>query len=243
MLSDPGSGNALGATMVEALTAALLEPPTPSTRAVVLSGTGRHFCTGAHLGELAAGAAATFEQRLAEANHLGRLYAAVLRSPLLTVAAVHGSAFGGGAGLAAACDLVIADPAARIQFSEVRLGFIPALISVFLPRRVATSALARLFLDPSPLSAADAVTAGLVDEIAADPLVRACERAEAAARTSAATAVAATKRLLLDLTLPDLEDRLALAARRNAAQRGEDECQRGVAHFLSTRAFRDWLEP
>lgn len=229
--------------MVAALTEALLEAAAPPARAVVISGSGRHFCSGAHLGELAESEEAPFAARLADAERLGRLYAAVLRCPLLTVAALHGGAFGGGAGLAAACDLVVAHPESRLQFSEVRLGFVPALISVFLTRRVTAAALARLFVEAVPLGAAEARAIGLVDEIAEDPLPHAATRAETVAHAAAPSAVAATKQLLLELALPDLDARLALAARANAAQREHEECRRGVAHLLATRSFRDWLEP
>jgi methylglutaconyl-CoA hydratase len=166
-MARPETGNALDGALVEALVEALAALPGSGARAAVLSGAGRHFSTGANLSELAPDA--PLADRLADARRLGDLYATLLRCPLLTVAAVHGAAYGGGFGLAAACDLVIAAPDARLQFSELRLGFVPALISVFLPRRVVGTRLAQLFFDPSPLGAAAAQAVGLVDEVADDP--------------------------------------------------------------------------
>ena len=239
-LARPDTGNALEAALVGALATALAALPGSGARAAVLVGAGRHFSTGAHLGDLAADA--PLPERLDDARRLGALYAALLRCPLLTVAAVRGAAYGGGLGLAAACDLVVAAPDARLQFSELRLGFVPALISVFLPRRLPPARLATLLLDPAPLDAAGALAAGLVDEIAPLPRERAIERAAAIARKASPAAIAATKELLLALSLPDLDAQLAHAARVNAAQREHPECRRGIAAVLAGEGFPTWLD-
>jgi methylglutaconyl-CoA hydratase len=240
-LARPDTGNALEAALVEDLTAAIGHVAATGARAIVLAGAGKHFCTGANLNELAALADEPAATRLADANRLAALYAAILRTPLLTVAAVHGAAYGGGLGLAAACDLVVAAPAARLQFSEVRLGFVPALISVFLPRRLAAAQLARLFLDPAPIDAAAARALGLVDEIADDPRIHAIARATAIARKASPSAIAETKRLLLAVALPQLDQLLAHAAQVNAAQRVHPDCRRGVAAVLAGNGFPSWL--
>ncbi len=240
-LARADAGNALSNSLVDELTRAVAVG-TDGARALVVTGAGRHFCAGADLAELAAGAGTSEEERVADAMRLGALYAALLRCPLVTVAAVHGAAFGGGAGLAGCCDLVIAGPGARFQFSEARLGFVPALISTFLPRRVAPARLARLYLDPQPLGPEAALAVGLADEIADDPPAAAVRRADEIARKVAPSAVAETKRLLLELTLPDLDARLAAAARANARQRTHAECRQGLASFLATKSFPDWPE-
>ncbi len=238
-LARADAGNALSTALVDELARAVATPG-EGARALVLTGSGRHFCAGADLAELAAGTGASEEERVADAMRLGALYAALLRCPLLTIAAVHGAAFGGGAGLAACCDLVIAGPGARFQFSEARLGFVPALISTFLPRRIAPARLARLFLDPEPLGPEAALDVGLADEIADEPVASATRRATELARKVAPSAVAETKRLLLELSLPDLDARLAAAARCNARQRAHPECRRGLAAFLATKTFPEW---
>lgn len=242
-LADERSGNALSAALIEAARGAIEGlSHEGGVRALVLTGRGRNFCAGAHLGELESLAGASEAENLAEARRLGALYAALLRCPLPTLAALRGAAYGGGLGLAAACDLVVSAPDARLQFSEVRLGFVPALISVFLPRRTSLARLANLFLDPRPLDGAGGLAVGLVDEVAPDPQARALERAAAIATKASPAAIAATKRLLLDLHLPRLDEQLEDAARVNAEQRAHPECRRGVAHFLSERGFPDWHE-
>lgn len=239
-LARPASGNALDQELIGDLTRAVVEAPGRGGRAVVLTGEGRHFCAGADLRGLLAGAAAPVAARVAEAQHLAGLYAAILRCPLLTVAAVRGAAYGGGAGLAGACDLVIASPAARFMFSEAQLGFVPALISVFLPRRVAVSRLVDLFLDPRPLPGEEARGVGLVDEVSDDPLAAALARATSTAAKAAPSAVAATKRLALEVALPHLDQQLAHAAAVNAEQRGSRECRQGVRFFLAHQRPPDW---
>lgn len=239
-LAVAASGNALSSALVADLSRAVAEVRTSPARAVVLAGAGKHFCTGASLDEIAATADLSPAERQADADRLGALYSAWLRLPQLTVAAVHGAAYGGGAGLAAACDLVIAGPRAQFQFSEVRLGFVPALIAVFLVRRLPAGKLFQLFADPQPLTAEEALRLGLADETAEDPRARALERAAAVAAKAAPSAIAATKKLLLELALPHLDEQLARAAHLNAAQRSHPECRRGVAHFLGHRTFPDW---
>lgn len=241
-LARPETGNALEVALVEDLGRALAELRSSGCRAAILTGEGRHFCTGAHLGELEHLAETPLSARLADARRLAAVYAELLRAPFATLAAVCGSAYGGGLGLAAACDVVIAAPDARLQFSEVRLGFVPALISVFLPRRVPPARLAQLFLDPLPLDGAAAQVIGLVDEVDADPLGRARQRALRIAATASPAAVEATKRLLLRTQFPGLDAALEDAARVNAEQRAHPECRRGVAHFLSAKAFPNWLD-
>jgi methylglutaconyl-CoA hydratase len=241
-LSRPETGNALSSRLVADLSSALAAAHEGEARALVLTGSGRHFCTGADLRELSAGADTPEEERAAEAGRLAALYAALLRCPLLTLAAVQGTAYGGGAGLAGACDLVVASPEARFQFSEVRLGFVPALVAAFLPRRVSPATLTRLVLDPHPLDAQAALAVGLVDRVTDDPLGTAEAWAHEMCRKASPSAIAESKRLLLAFALPGLEEHLAEAARANARQRAHPECRRGVTAFLERRTFPDWLE-
>ncbi|MEW5877344.1 MAG: enoyl-CoA hydratase/isomerase family protein [Acidobacteriota bacterium] len=239
-LARPEVRNALSRETVDLLTSYLSRLRSEPLRALILTGEGGHFCAGAHLGELCE----SLDQPGAgqkEASRLAALYSALLHFPYLTVAAVEGSAFGGGAGLACACDFVVASPQAVLQFSELRLGFVPALISVFLDRRVGSARLAQLFLNPRPLSAAEAQSLGLVDEVNPNPLARAQELALEVAAKTAPSAVTACKRLLLELSHPQLDQQLARAAQVNAVQREQPDFRRGVEHFLTHKRFRDWL--
>ncbi len=243
-LNEPARANPLSAAMAEALTGALERAATaPAVRAVVLTGAGRHFSAGADLSALERIAAGGDDDaNLADSRLLERLFATLLDHPKLTLAAVNGAAIGGGCGLATACDLVIAERRARFAYTEVMLGFVPALVSTFLTRRVPGHVARRLLLDPERLDGERAAAIGLADELVEDG--RALERALALARDIARrcspSAIAATKRLLNATTGLGWREALALAAEANAAQRRDPECRRGVRSFLDAGKTPEW---
>ncbi len=245
-LSDPARANPLSAELVEALTCALAASAAdPGLRAVVLTGAGKHFSAGADLAALermAAGGDVAANE--ADSRRFEALYAALLGHPRLTVAAVRGAAIAGGCGLATACDLVVAERSARFAYTEVKIGFVAALVSTFLTRRVAGHVARALLLDPEPLPAERACALGLVDEVVEDgeALDRARERALAICRKASPSALAATKRLLNDTVGLPWREALTLAAAANVSQRSEPDCRRGVRAFLATKSTPDWLE-
>jgi len=245
-LNDPERANPLSPGLAEGLCAALeAAAGDDQVRAIVLTGAGRHFSAGADLAALEQVAAGgDLAANLADSRRLERLFAAVLESPKLTVAAVRGAAVAGGCGLATACDLVVAERTSRLAYTEVKIGFIPALVSTFLSRRVAGHALRRLLLDPEMLDGEQAARLGLVDELAADgaALERAHELARAICRKASPAAIAATKRLLNQTVYQGWREALARAAEANAEQRLHRECRRGVRSFLETKATPDWLD-
>lgn len=245
-LNDPERGNPLSGAMADALRGALQDAGRdPAVRAVVLAGAGRHFSAGADLAALAAiSAGGDPEANLADSRRLEWLFAVLLDHPKLTVAAVRGAAVAGGCGLATACDLVVAERSARFAYTEVKIGFVPALVSTFLTRRVAGHVARRLFLDPEMLDGEHANRLGLVDEVVADghALERARERALAICRKASPAALEATKRLLGDTVGMSWREALSFAAEANARQRLHPECQLGVRTFLETKTTPDWLE-
>ena len=153
-LADPARANALSPALAEALTAIYARPlRAEGVRAVLLRGEGRHFSAGADLEHLARLADAGEEENRRDSRRLMGLFRAVLRQDALTVALVHGSCVAGGCGLATAHDFVIAAEEARFLYSEVKIGFVAALVATFLPLRVRGADLRELLLDPEPLSA------------------------------------------------------------------------------------------
>jgi len=154
-LNDPGRANALSAALAEDLVKALVRARgDDGVRAVILCGAGRHFSAGADLKALETIAdGGDAEANLRDSRRLEELFAELLDHPKLTIAAVQGAAVAGGCGLATACDLVVAEAGARFSYTEVRIGFIPALVSTFLTRRVAGHVARRLMLDPEMLDA------------------------------------------------------------------------------------------
>ena len=135
--------------------------------AIVLRATGKVFSAGAHLGEMKALGEADYQTNLAAAMDMGGMFRAVRTCPVPVVARVQGPAYGGGVGLVAACDIVVAGPAAKFAFSEVRLGIVPGVISPLVIDRMGLAAARRYFLTGDAIAADEARRIGLVDRLAA----------------------------------------------------------------------------
>ena len=246
-LNDPDRANPLSSAMVEALSSALRRAAADDgVRAVVLSGAGRHFSAGADLEaleRLASGSDEAGARRDTEA--LRGLFETLLGHPKLTVAAVHGAAVAGGCGLATACDLVVAEPAARFAYTEVKIGFLAAMVLTFLTRRVPGHVARRLLLDPEMVDGERAVALGLADELAAggEALPTAVKLAQTVCAKASPSALAATKVLLNEVVGQDWRQALETAAEANVRQRRHPDCRRGVRSFLDTKTTPDWLAP
>jgi methylglutaconyl-CoA hydratase len=232
--------------MADALTVELVAAAEdPSVRAVVLAGAGRNFSAGADLTaleQIAAGGDESSARR--DTEKLRRLFEVLVGHPKLTVAAVHGAAVAGGCGLATACDFVVAEPAARFAYPEVRIGFVAALVMTFLTRRVPGHVARRLLLDPEIVSGERAVALGLADELVAEG--ESLNRALALARTVCAkaspAALAQTKALFNEVSGLDWRAGFEAAEEVNVRQRMHPECARGVRTFLETKSTPNWLD-
>jgi methylglutaconyl-CoA hydratase len=245
VLDEPKSANRLRAQTIQDLTAALHEiAGDDSVRAVVLRGEGAHFCAGVDLTNLDRLADSSFEENLADSRLLEELFRVLVPYPKLTLAAVHGAVVGAGCGLATACDFVVASEGARFQYTEVKIGFVPAVVSTFLVRRLPGHVVRRLLLDPDFVSAEDARGIGLVDEVV--PMEglrdRARELALSVCRKSPPTSLAATKKVLFETPGMSLDRALAHAAELNSHQRISEDCKHGVRTFLRSKRTPDWLE-
>ena len=164
-LTRPAERNAISKQMVEELMAALavLAADTDG-RVVVLEGEGRSFCAGADIAEMRASGAATFEQNRADAEGLAELFRTLDALPKPVIARVHGHCLGGGVGLAACCDVVVASDETAFAFSETRLGIVPAVISPYALRKIGPAHARRYFLSGERFDAVEARRIGLVSE-------------------------------------------------------------------------------
>jgi methylglutaconyl-CoA hydratase len=133
-----------------------------AVRCVVLGGRGPSFCAGADIGAMKASATATFDQNLAEAEKLGNMFAALADFPKPVVGRLHGGVYGGGVGLACACDITVASDDAKFGLTEVRLGIVPGLISPYVIRRLGDRVARELMLTGERFDAATALRLGLV---------------------------------------------------------------------------------
>ncbi len=244
-LNDPERANALSPAMIETLVAIYSQEWLgEGVRAILLAGAGKNFCAGADLENLRRLAdASPLEHRL-DANRLRDLFDSILRQEALTIALVHGACVAGGCGLATACDFVVATADANFLYSEVKIGFVAALVATFLPLRVRGSDLRELLLNPELVDAARAQSIGLVNRVVPHTELAAAGATlagEILAKASSQS-IAATKRLLLGTLGLRLDERLDLAAATNAAVRQSADCKRGVAHFLETKKAPLWRE-
>lgn len=242
-LDNPDKANALSPAMIRELTVLYRrELLDEGVRAVILSGAGKHFSAGADLAHLRSLQDASPEEHRLDSERLRGLFESVLRQEALTVALVHGSCVAGGCGLATAHDFVVAADDARFLYSEVRIGFVAALVATFLPLRVKGSDLRELLLNPDFVPAARALEIGLVNRV-----VPAAELPEAGRSLAAevlerasSKSIALTKRLLLDLLGRPLEEALERAAEVNAAARSTEDCKHGIAWFLEHKRPPTW---
>lgn len=235
-INRPERRNAFDAATIDALHEAFTTlKGQDGVRVVFLRGVGGAFCAGADLDWMRAAAGWNEDENREDARGLARMLQALHALPQLTVALVEGPAFGGGAGLAAACDLALAAADAQFSFSEVKLGLTPATISPYVVAAIGSRTARRLFATGERFDAAAAVRFGLVDRVVDDLHAEAVAIARAQ-RASAPGAVGDAKRLVDDVAGRPIDGRLAEdTARRIAARRVSPEGREGVAAFLERR--------
>jgi methylglutaconyl-CoA hydratase len=206
-------------------------------RIVVLTGAGRSFSAGADLNWMRATASYGEAENLADARALARLMQTLHELPKPTVARVNGAALGGGTGLVACCDIVVASAQATFGTTEVRLGLIPAVIGPYVLAAIGPRQARRLMLTGERISAAEALRVGLVHEVvAAEQLDGAIDRIAGELLKNGPAALAAAKRLIRDLggrpiEAPLIDD----TAQRIASLRVTGEAREGVGAFLDKR--------
>lgn len=240
-LNRPDVRNAFNEALIADLTAWAEEAAaTLGIRAAVLRGAGKTFCAGADVNWMAKTVTYTREENRADAARMRQMFERLDELPFPLIGRVHGAALGGGAGLAAVCDIVVAADAATFGFTEVKLGILPAVISPFALRKIGVSAARELFLTGGRFSAARAKEIGLVHAVVAEPgLDDAVDAFLREIGTAAPEAVAEAKRVIREVggrvaTEADITA-AAIAARRVSA-----EGQEGLRAFLEKRKPR-WI--
>jgi methylglutaconyl-CoA hydratase len=245
-LRRPEVHNALNPEMIAELGQAFGDLAASSeTRVIVLAAEGKSFCAGADLHWMQAVAGQTFEENVAEAMSLARMLETIYHCPKPVVGRVQGAAFGGGVGLAAVCDIVVAAESAVFSFSETKLGLIPAVISPFVLRKLAPGMARRCFISAERIPAVEGRQIGLVSEVVPSEaeLDEAVDRWTARLLANGPEAMAACKQLVEEISgsaSPPWGEVLALAARRIAERRASEEGQEGMRAFLEKRPPR-WL--
>ena len=203
--------------------------------AVVMSARGRSFSAGADIGWMRRAAEYTEEENLEDARRLASMLYRLYSLPQPTIAKVQGSAYGGGVGLVAACDVAIAVRSARFSFSEVNLGLIPAVISPYVIAAIGPRNARRFFLSAERFDAADAMTCGLIHHVRDDAgeLQATCDRYVRSFIQAGPGALSATKELIAHVATHHIDEELIEdTVRRIAERRSTDEAKERLAAFL-----------
>lgn len=236
-LNRPDVRNAFNAELIAELTGVFEDlAGDERVRAVVLSGNGKVFCGGADISWMRASLDLSYDRNVADAQAMSDMFRAIDRCPKPVIGKIHGAALGGGAGLAAVCDTVIASSDAVFGFTEVKLGIIPAVISPFVLAKIGVSHARALFLTGERFDAKRAHHIGLVHEVVvADTLDVCIERVVNEILSAGPEAVAAAKALVPKVREASYADSRDITAEAIAKQRTSPEGQEGLRAFLERR--------
>ncbi|MEP6589620.1 MAG: enoyl-CoA hydratase/isomerase family protein [Gemmatimonadota bacterium] len=234
-LDRPEKRNALNLELLDGLAAGLARAELePEVRVLVLRGGGKDFCAGADLNELLASADASLEDNERAALRLGEIFLTLRQLPKPSVAVVHGRALAGGAGLATACDLVIAATSATFGYPEIVRGFVPAMVMTMLRRSVGEKRAFDLVITGRHVPAQEALAMGLVSRVVADEGFDAVVGSLLEQLASQGlTAHALTKQLFTELDDRNFGEGIMLGARVNALSRATPEFRAAIAAFLT----------
>lgn len=235
-LNRPDKRNAITSEMMSALRDALQRASDDTTiRVLLIRGAGKDFCAGLDLSEVLK-SAEDESASIASARRLGDLYIAMRRHPKPIIAAVQGRALGGGAGIATASDLIVAAESAQFGYPEVKLGFLPAIVTTMLRRAVNERQAMELALTGEPLSASRAHAIGLINRVYPDAeFDDSVERYVAGLAEHPATAMSLSKRLLYETDGMSFQASIEAGVQANVQARRTDDFKRGVERFLKKK--------
>lgn len=229
--------NALNATVMAELTGALESAASDATcRVVVLTGAGEAFCAGMDLGHLEALGAKTEQEHRDDSQQIARLLRTLYDLPKPTIAAVNGAAIAGGMGLATVCDFTLAVPEAKFGYTEVRIGFVPAIVSAYLREQIGDKRARDLLLTGRLIKADEAYALGLVTRVVpAAELMDEVTKLAGKLVENSPEAMTATKRLLSEQVRTRLDAAIALAVEANVRARATKDFKEGIRAFLEKR--------
>ncbi len=240
-LNRPEKRNALNQELVAELTAAFDKAESDTdVKVVVLKAQGESFCAGADLAYLQQLQNFSFEQNLDDSKLLKNLFLKIYQLKKVVIAQVQGHALAGGCGLATVCDFTFAVPEAKFGYTEVKIGFIPALVSVFLIRKIGEHKAKQLLLTGEIIKSPEALARGLINQVVkAEELEQTVfEFAINLIRYNSAQSMQMTKQLIAHVQSLSPEDGLEQAAVMNAHARATEDCKAGIAAFLNKKELR-----
>ncbi|WP_296620666.1 enoyl-CoA hydratase-related protein [Marivirga sp.] len=236
ILNRPEKRNALSYEFVGELKQAFAQlKEDDNAKVIVLRAEGKAFCAGADLAYIQGLQSNTYEENLEDSNHLKELFYQIYTYPKVVIAEIQGHALAGGCGLATVCDFSYTVPHAKFGYTEVKIGFIPAIVKVFLLRKIGEGKSKELLLSGKLYEAADAQKMGLVNEVVeAEKLSETVyEFAQQLIQNNSGQSMAFTKQMIAEVQEKGLEEGLQYAAEQNAKARASEDCKKGIAAFLN----------
>lgn len=235
-LNRPEKRNALSFDLVQQLKDTLRKAELDEQcKVIVLKAHGDAFCAGADLAYLQQLQQNTFEENLADSRHLMELFQLIYTNKKIVIAQVEGAALAGGSGLATVCDFCFATPAATFGYTEVKIGFVPAIVMVYLVRKVTEHVAKNLLLTGQVFNAEKALGYGLINEVVEHSQIaeHVIQFAQPLIKQTSAQSTAMVKAMLGKVQELSLEDGLEYAANMNAKARSTDDCKKGINAFLN----------
>jgi methylglutaconyl-CoA hydratase len=235
-LNRPEKRNALSGDMVTELKAAFARAEADETvKVIVLKANGEAFCAGADLAYLQQLQKFSREENLLDSNHLKDLFQQIYQLKKVVIANVQGHALAGGCGLATICDFIFSTPEAKFGYTEVKIGFIPALVSVFLIRKIGEQKAKQLLLSGDLIKGEETVRMGLVNYLYSKEELeqRVNSFAQFLIKNNSGQSMALTKQMIGEVQSMPLSEALAHAVEQNALARGSADCKKGIAAFLN----------
>lgn len=235
-LNRPEKRNALSHELVSELKEAFSRAEKDKdVKVVVLKAKGEAFCAGADLGYLQELQNFSFDENLKDSSHLKELFIQIYTHPKVVIAQVQGHALAGGCGLATICDFVFSVPEAKFGYTEVKIGFIPAIVMVFLIRKIGEGRAKELLLSGDLFTAEQMLQMGLLNKVISAATI---EQEVAAiskrlVETNSGESMKLTKQMIANVQSKSLDEALQYAAEMNAQARGTVDCKRGISAFLN----------
>lgn len=235
-LNRPEKRNALSYNFVAELKATInLAIHEIDCKVIVLKSAGETFCSGADLESLQKLQSNTYDENLEDSKHLQELFLMIYESPKPVISMVDGQAFAGGCGLATICDFCFASHNAKFAYTEVKIGFIPAIVMVFLLRKIGEQAARRILLTGDVFDVETAKELGLIHAIYETEILeeKVKEFALRLCKQTSAQSLALTKEMISKVQNLGLYDALQYASEMNAKARASDDCKKGISAFLN----------
>jgi methylglutaconyl-CoA hydratase len=235
-LNRPDKRNAISFQLVDELMSALDEVEQSSSQVLILTGAGQAFCAGMDLDELKSLVGKTHNENVKDSARMAEMFRWLYDFPKPTIAAVNGAAIAGGTGLATMCDFTLAVPEAKFGYTEVRIGFVPAIVSSILVWQVGHKIARDLLLSGRIFDAAEAHRYGLVNEVVpADRLMARARELATQILKNSPSSVRATKKLINGFIATQLDRQIAEGVEDNARIRTTADFREGVSSFLEKR--------